>query len=154
MVTQNLLKYSLLLNVVSSTRRGMAKRPRTREPSGVTLTNVTTTDTKRKLCVIQHLLWKQVLSLASSESSALRYGSGAGEGCAPALPSKAMSASSHSEGNLTAAPHCCPHWGALSGPHCYVPDAALPPLQRAPEVPLTTPCQLAFKAWPLCTVII
>lgn len=93
---------------------------RTWEPSGVILTNIATTDTKGKL--IQHVLWKQFLSLASSEFSAVQYGSGALQGCVQTLLSKALSAGSHNESKLAATPHPCPQWGPLSTPHCYLTE--------------------------------
>lgn len=80
-VSQNLLKYGLLLNAVSSTRRGMDEMPRTWRPSGVMLTNVTTTGTKQKLWF--SVSCKSRSQVLHHQSSTFWYSSGAGEGCAP-----------------------------------------------------------------------
>lgn len=146
------LKYSLLLSVVSS------KNGEDAHNTGV-IWGCTNQCCHYRLwvkTVIQHLLWKQFLSLASSEFPTVQYGSDAWAGCVQTLPSKAVSALSTMTANslqlpiliLTRVPWAVPTATSLKQLCLYKGSA------KSTWGPSTPLCQLAFKAWPLCTVII
>lgn len=103
--------------------------------------------------MIQHLLWKQFLSLASSVfcCSIWLWGSGrlcsdsAQQGCVCRFPQWEQTHCNSPSTSSLGSPEQSPllhHW---SSSVTFTKSTWGPP---------NTPCQLAFKAWPLCTVII